>query len=84
MVLIIVSFYSSFLLLLGDCFSQGLFATHLILNPKILGDLFRSPTALLEYMIILNFMQLVLKIVSKFHVCERKTSEYGAGIPERL
>lgn len=35
-------------------------------------------------MIILNFMQLVLKIVSNFPVCERKTTEYDAGIPERL
>ena len=57
MVLIIVSFYSDIRWL----FFTWAVPTHLILNPKILGDLFRSPIAVLEYMIILQFVQLVLK-----------------------
>lgn len=80
MVLIIVSFYSD---------TRGLLFTGTLCNSphsesQGIGDLFRTPTAVLEHMIILNFMQLVLKIVSKFSVCERKTSEFGADIPERL
>lgn len=57
MVLIIISFYSDIRWLL---FTRAV-PTHLILNPKILGDLFRSPIAVLEYMIISKFVRIVLK-----------------------